>query len=395
MRWSPFSLVSRQLASPVRGQTLILFALLLNFVFLGIVALAVDIALYHAERRKLQNAADTAALATAERYKVTHDSTTASASGWAVVDTNLDPDLTHTNELAGGELMHGITVSTSDGARVALKYTFEGIFSRAIGVPNLTVRARARAVLKPPDLLMPIAVKRFGHPDPDTNQQPDLRDPITASNPIYDYLCNRAPWGDPSITALPAIWPAPMTGPTTCTAGSTASPERPGPVIPVLGADVKPNKPPNTSSFNGWVAPDVRDGGAEYEHGVTSSSDHRRLTREYVENFGGYPLDDVAAPSTDGTIEAIDGLTGVIAVDVRKLTTAITARYGANGVVMVAVSDGTTQELNGHMTTKVIGYALFRLTGANSNTIYGEAVSGLKASPNDFTELRRVALGSW
>jgi Flp pilus assembly protein TadG len=119
---------------PERGQILVLTALLVP-ILLGMTALAVDLGSYSAERRKLQNSADSMALAGAKDLPSTAAATT-SAQSWATkngVDAN-----DFTIAVTGGTTAPKITVT------IAKSHAFS--FMRVLGITSKSVGARAAAV---------------------------------------------------------------------------------------------------------------------------------------------------------------------------------------------------------------------------------------------------------
>jgi Flp pilus assembly protein TadG len=123
------------------GQVLILFVLLIP-VLLGMAALAIDLGTYSAERRTLQNDADSIALAAAQDLP-DESAAQATAQDWATDLGYAAADVTVVTQPA----------STSDpnpSVRVTIDQTHEFAFMRALGVSEAAVGATAKAVKTSP-----------------------------------------------------------------------------------------------------------------------------------------------------------------------------------------------------------------------------------------------------
>ena len=117
-----------------RGQVLVLAAVLLP-VLLGMAGMAIDAGSYASDRRQLQNAADSIALAAAHELPSATDAQDA-ANFWAT-QNNIDPALVHVTVTGG---------STAPRITVTIERDHEFAFVRAIGVNEAPVEARAAAV---------------------------------------------------------------------------------------------------------------------------------------------------------------------------------------------------------------------------------------------------------
>jgi len=119
-----------------RGQGLIL-AVLGMAVFLGFVAMAVDVGLFLNERRELQNSADAAALAGAA-YLPDAAVATQNAQTWAAKNFN-----------DGNEVVQSIQVSTyriaNDRITVTVQREIPFVFGKALGLISDTMQATATA----------------------------------------------------------------------------------------------------------------------------------------------------------------------------------------------------------------------------------------------------------
>ncbi len=124
-----------------RGQMLVLMALVLP-VLLGMTALAVDIGGYATERRDLQNAADSIALAAAQELP-DEAAAQAVADTWAS-NNNIDPgDVTVTITQAGGG-------EPNPKVRVVIDREHEFSFARVLGIDSAAVGAVAAGIKTSP-----------------------------------------------------------------------------------------------------------------------------------------------------------------------------------------------------------------------------------------------------
>lgn len=374
-------------ACPQSGQTLVLFALLMNLVVVGVAAFAVDFAVMHAEQRRLQNAADAAALAGAETFKRTGNatSTIASAQSYVARNTSSNVEMTPPPSLpsGGAEMTHGIDVEQR-GVRVALEAGVPAIFSRALGYDTLTIRARAMAGIKPPDSVLPAAVKRF--------DRGDMDQPIAnQSNPKTrkDALCADTESDNELITAWPGGATPDWSAPSSCVAASVA---QPGPTVSLIGGnDAKPNS--GTSSFRGMVLFEQRQlhtGSTRSCHGYTGSpSTYKGEVEAYTSSYGGF------AVSVDCPLPAVgESVAGLPGTNAGTIIAALRKRYREGDLAIAAVYEG---KYYGGDYVFIRGWALFKFVGGDSNEIKVRAVSSIYSSANSLA-LRtghRVALVAW
>lgn len=147
--------VTRWLARPrERGQVLVFVAVLAP-VLLGMAGLAIDLGTYSADRRNMQNAADSIALAAAQQMCTTTcgdtSAATTAATTWATKNNININDYTLT--FSGG--------STAPKVRVVVNKTHNFYFMRIVGISEHDVGAAAAAVKVSPTgigNLMPWAV---------------------------------------------------------------------------------------------------------------------------------------------------------------------------------------------------------------------------------------------
>lgn len=131
-----------------RGQTMVIVAVLMVGL-IGILALVIDLGNVHAERRRMQNAADAAALAGARALALEQgeDAARAAAHDYAVTRN-------------GAEVC--VTTLTTPTVTVVVSRTVSTYFASVIGIPTVPVPARATAGFGVPISwqgdLMPVAV---------------------------------------------------------------------------------------------------------------------------------------------------------------------------------------------------------------------------------------------
>lgn len=237
-----------------RGQVLVVMSLLTFFVFVGVSAVTVDLGNGYLEKRRLQNAADMAALA-AGNVMVQPSGTTTLAKSEAleIVRRRLGASYEWpvTNEGSGVGLTNGIEFS-GDSVRVALRKSTGTFFAGYFGVNEVTVATRARASMNA-DGVLPIAVKRWS--DGDTSKLLTS----AAGNPetVTDYLL---PDASDTVGDWPDGWPGNITGNLYGgTARTWASDDsNHGEMMEILGQGALANVA-NGNDFHFFVAPDVRD----------------------------------------------------------------------------------------------------------------------------------------
>lgn len=127
-----------------RGQILVVFVLALVGI-IGVVGLAIDGGATYAQRRDQQTAADLAALAAANDYLVSNNTTQATDRARTVSATN---NYTH-----GSGSTVGVTIDTSNGVEVTVTIasSHRNSFLGAVGMPNWNVSASATALAGFPD----------------------------------------------------------------------------------------------------------------------------------------------------------------------------------------------------------------------------------------------------
>lgn len=322
--------MSGEMGSSERGQILIVLAFSLFFVLLGATAVAIDLGNGHLQKRRLQSAADAAALAGALEKAKGGDAATAEAR---VRDVLMKAGITPPASVpyAGVGLVEGI--DTQDSVRVALKRDVKTFFASVMGINTITVNARAHAKEDVAGVL-PIAVKRWSAGD---TRYPTTS-PINSGYTIYDNL-------RPESAGPISGWPSPLSAPPSPPAGLAypSDPNRPnvsGPVIPILGQKAFPNVA-HTANFHFWVAPDVRNitdpAGALYSAGLDSSSSVNELKRTESAYFAqkGYSGDPILVGQQIGVLYGVDW--GQTVDEMKKV-------FPPGSIVTAYVYDGTVYD---------------------------------------------------
>jgi hypothetical protein len=319
-----------------RGQILIIVAMGFFLVMLAGTAMTIDIGNGILQKRRLQNTADAAALAAASELSRggSIDDAVAAAQGMVSANTGGAVSLPYNPGVTlGVNLKNGIEIA-NNSVRVALGRSVPTYFAPAIGVNQINVAAKARAVVGPEGVL-PIAFKRFSAGDTSYPlAPPDNPDRVT------DYLMPaQDALGNP-ITI--DEWPSPLTASPSPAASDTADghydPTVSGAVAPLIGHDAVANVA-NGNDFHFFVAPDVRGfsqltptlyNGAE----ITDAQSAQLLKNTTVGYIlaGGYPG---PFPYPGDELAAFSGVTNNDAVH------AMQQRYKPGDLVTAMVYNGT------------------------------------------------------
>lgn len=286
------------------GQSIILMALFLFFVFLVFAALAVDGTVIYLRRRQLQNMADAAALAAAEilskgdsdadAYQAAMDSIAENNGRVEWYSTSPTPNPTTTNIGSGLDLTLGIQITDNCDVRVALAWNDIGTyFTQFVGRQTLAAGARAHANCARAGGLQPIAIKRFGDERDwnmaltNVNDADVYCDECSTHAPLFgqgldnatDFLLEEPVdeipewpgWDETTHTLVDpfSIYHSP---------DPHANPAVPGREYYILGGGVVPNV--GTVSYSGLVNLDIRHVSApplEYYNGVTAGTQSNTL----------------------------------------------------------------------------------------------------------------------
>lgn len=335
-----------------RGQVLVVFALGLT-ALLAAAGVAVDIGRFYSERRFLQNAADSAALAAAN----------ALIRGDSDVNARIAAENTLTQNFAGDPngivpalppstpvyesghsgdpsyLTNGIIISGGT-VRVALMNSINYTFGRAIGLGNQPIGARAMSILQGD--LLPIAVRRYVNaPGPNASATYPCSD-----NPSWftDYFAT-------AVTSClgaetdPSLRSAPNAGAAFNAADPGADTTNHGPILAILGQGAQPG---NGADFRGFVALDIRNfqsaGSQLYYNGVTASTNANTLkAMEAGWVASGYPgpmfPSIVSPPDPNDQVAIMAGnATGIV-------ISAVQSRYALGDQILVAVYPGNVMAI--------------------------------------------------
>jgi hypothetical protein len=321
---------------------------------MGMASLAFDIGRFYSEKRFLQNAADSGALAVANALIRGESAADAEAEGRDVLARNLAGSPSGTTATVAttpqyetghvGEeayLNSGILIDSGGNVRVAVRSNVGYTFGRVVGLGSAVVGGQARVATKGD--LLPIAVRHY----------------INAPGPFAGAVapCDGNPTQFPDLIATAntsCLGSTTSGGRDTPGPGAPFNPTTPdddpvnhGPIIALVGQGASPS---NAASFRGFVALDIRN--FQYDspssnilyNGVTSG-----MTANQIKDFeaswiaGGYPGPDfppvVLPPDPNDQVGIIDGNTTGVVID------AIDTRYNPGDEILAAVYSGTVQSI--------------------------------------------------
>ena len=135
-----------------RGNTLITVALFM-LVFMAFLAMVVDVGLYYTERRKMQNAADAAALAGGQVLMEGGSDAAILASVQSYASQNGAPSVTAFYEPSHSLVGTG-KPSNARGLSVTTQSTWSTVFAGVVGVHTMTVQAAAESKYRPLSIVM-------------------------------------------------------------------------------------------------------------------------------------------------------------------------------------------------------------------------------------------------
>ena len=335
-----------------RGQVIVIFAVSL-VMLMGIAGLAFDIGRFYSEKRFLQNAADSGALAVANALIRGESEADAEAEGRDVLARNLAGSPSGTTATVattpqyetghpGDEayLTSGILIDSSGNVRVAIKSNVGYTFGRVVGMGSAVVSGQARVATKGD--LLPIAVRHYinapgpfaGAVEPCDGNPTHFQDLIaTANTSCIGSITTSRTIPNPGAPFNPVV--------------PDDDPANHGPIIALVGQGASPS---NAASFRGFVALDIRN--FEYDtpssnilyNGVTSG-----MTANEIKDFEaawiaeGYPGPDfppaVLPPDPNDQVGIIDGNSTGTVVD------KIDLRYNPGDEILAAVYSGTVQSI--------------------------------------------------
>lgn len=338
----------RSFSSDEDGQTVVLVALMFT-ILLGFTALAFDVGRYYAERRTLQDAVDSAALACVRAYaQANATSATAYAAAEDVLENyNLKSSISrlyasyqvpaqgsetyYDNVVSGATLKDGVLpqLSPYTGCRVAVYIEVPTTLIKIAnpGLQTIALNARAYAIAK--GGIVPVVVPKYSNgPGPGNGDTSNFIHHTMAEG--QDYQCT---------TSSDAG----------CTAASTTSKGR---EFVLFGASQKAT---NDNSFRGYIAPDIRDfqtdadsdGTPEHVsyNGVAANASVNTL-KDFEANWilEGYPGPDICTVSTTtflpcAEVAVINGASAGIFID------PIGERYKVGDKLLAQLYDGTVKTI--------------------------------------------------
>lgn len=343
------------------GQSTVIVALFLFFVFLGLAALTIDGTIIYLHRRHLQNIADAAALGAAIQLAQGQGETVAyqeamdviaahnGAIEWYSTDPGApNPPVTNAPAFpAGTNLVQGIEITNACDVRVSLAWSDVGTyFAQFVGRERLQVSANARAGCNRAGGLQPIAVKRFGdeRDTDDTPPPPNVNNPNTIYCDDCDTQLPLAGQGNGwtfdflrpviSDTDIITTWPTGTLIYQPPSPHADLSSGMPGREYFILGGGVTPNV--GTTSYAGWVNMDIRhlsSSPKEYYNGIAPGTNSNTL-KDYGEYYirRGYCCD---IPSPGDEVAMLNGVSADFAAKAFQET------YDIGDIVAVIVYNGT------------------------------------------------------
>lgn len=256
MRHFPFNTPTREFLWREGGQSVVLVALMFA-VLMGFTAMSVDIGRFYAERRFIQNAVDTAALACAVKYVTSGEN---ALQAWQAADDILqqrnlahnplgltltypeygDP-LVYSGASVPTNLISGILPTDNEGlgCRVAITVNVPTYLVKVVSSTLNTIPLTTRAYAKAKGGLLPSVVKRYlniGDTDdiPGNDGNNEFMDTTAAAG--FDSACHAY------SNYLPSCIPASLS--------------QPGDEIVLFGQSQTAT---NDSSFRGYIGLDVRE----------------------------------------------------------------------------------------------------------------------------------------
>jgi hypothetical protein len=335
-----------------RGQVIVVFALAITALFAA-AGIAFDIGRFYGERRFLQNAADSAALALANSVIRGDSYATAESIARDILTRNYlsdpngrspslpaNPAVYESGHAGNGEyLIDGIVINGGD-IRIAVRNNVDYTFGRFIGLVSGTVGARSRVKLD--GQMLPIAVRHFVNaPGPSTGSYPC----VDNDREFMDFFATAetACLGTDTNDAL-------RTDPNPGLAFDALLPDNDrvnhGPIVAILGDGATPD---NGADFRGYVALDIRNFANTtsqlYYNGVdvsTTASVLKDLEAQWI-YAGGYPGPSfpsiISPPDPNDQVAILSGNSTGVAID------AFNSRFVAGDSILVAVYSGVTLQI--------------------------------------------------
>jgi hypothetical protein len=316
--------------------------------------MAFDVGRFYSERRFLQNAADSAALAAANALIRGETSTQADARAREVLTQNFThspsgtaPALPPTSPVyeaghAGDPdyLVNGILINGGE-VRVAVQNPVGYTFGRLIGLDQNTIGGRARTAGM--GNILPVAVRRYvnlpgptaGAASPCPGDQSQFMDFFATS----DTSCLGTET-DASLRTEPSA------GSAFNSANPNDNPSSHGPVVAILGQGAQPG---NGADFRGFIALDIRNfaaTGTQLYYNNVSPSTNQNTLKAMEANWitvGGYPGPQFPAaitpPDPNDQVAIMSGNSTGAAID------AALARFVPGDEVLIAVYPGNVMSI--------------------------------------------------
>ncbi len=387
----PFRLPQPGFIAREGGQAVVLVALMFTIILAG-GAMGIDIGRFYAERRFVQNAVDSAALACALSYARGGDAATA----WSAADAVLQQrymqhnplGLTITYASRGGETYDNAIISPANlnngilpvpmGCRVAVTMAVPTYLMKVVSPAFNTISMVTRAYAKAKGGLLPSVVKRY-----ENTSDTDGVDNGTANEFIdhtmaagYDHSCT-------------------VSSPIGCTPASVG---QPGAEFVIFGADQKAN---NDSSFRGYIGLDIRDFSTEVDGNLQHLAYNQvpadatvNTLKDYEAAWinEGYPGPDICVVTPTNflpcaQIAAINGSSSGIFVDnyqqyIQALST------GIGDILLFQLYDGTVKTVpdftmnppvlnvptSGAITPTTVAYSMSSQFASSASTVCTEVV---------------------
>jgi hypothetical protein len=358
----------RRLVQNLRGQALPMMALFGVLIF-GLVGFAIDGGLLYMQRRVMQNTADSACLAAANRIALKQDSAAVTAAQ-EIIKKNLGDPTPGTNAVnapgtlayaaigdvynntilsgSGVNLTHGIEVSSSD-VRVALRSPANTFFMRVLGISQYTVAARTHCNSVGGGGGTPFAVSRWrGYKNSSSDDPiaglttaktlPQKPRPTGPSMYVRDLLARD---GSDHITQWPgwgtAPYPGnPLSGNWCCLYTNATTPATAAlPGWPTIIAGVGANPNVGNPSFSGPIVLDMRNmtGSPTYYYPV----DPTTSLQQYKDLISKYILGDYTGP----VVQPGDQLAYYNGISAGLIYDTLSARYKVGDIITTIVYNGT------------------------------------------------------
>jgi Flp pilus assembly protein TadG len=358
-----------RLAQHFRGQALPLMALFSVLIF-GLVGFTIDGGLLYMQRRVMQNTADAACLAAANRIALKQDSAAVAAAQEIIKKSLGDPspgtgavnapgtlayaavgDVYNNTSLSGSgvNLTHGIQVSNSD-VRVALRSPANTFFMRVLGISQYTVAARAHCNSVGGGGGTPFAVARWRGYKNSSSDDPiaglttakQLPQPIKQNSNANMYVRDLLAQSTSSnITQWPgwvnALYPGdPLSGNSCCLYSNATIPAtvaNPGFETVIAGVGANPNV--GSPAFSGPIVLDLRNmtGSPTYYYPF----DPTTSLQQYKDLIAKYILGDYTGP----VVQPGDQVAYYNGISAGLIYDTFSARYKVGDIITTLIYNGT------------------------------------------------------